>query len=270
MLTRRKFIGTTLGAGVALATAGCATQPSGKRMIVDAQVHMWKANTPDWPWVAGANPQLPEPFTIERIMPLMNEAGIDRVVIVPPTLNDRNDYALEAVQRYPGRFDHLLVAPFNLRQRLVALLDQEIENAQAGKRAYVIFKLNNLEDPQMIQKLQEAVHAGVEVRLMARSICCLPPVGIEAISIVGRFLEHTRTYIFHNGGDELYYVGSADLMTRNLTRRVEVLFPIFNEAIRAEIRAIIDMQREGINDVLPFSSHTKRSATSGQHSKRRN
>jgi len=104
MLTRRNFIGTTLGAGVALATAGCATQPSGKRMIVDAQVHMWKANTPDWPWVAGTNPQLPEPFTIERIMPLMNEAGIDRVVIVPPTLNDRNDYALEAVQRYPGRF----------------------------------------------------------------------------------------------------------------------------------------------------------------------
>jgi len=104
MFTRRKFIGTTLGAGVALATAGCATQPAGKRTIVDAQVHMWKANTPDWPWVAGATPQLPEPFTIERIVPLMNEAGVDRVVIVPPTLNDRNDYALEAVKRHPTRF----------------------------------------------------------------------------------------------------------------------------------------------------------------------
>jgi predicted TIM-barrel fold metal-dependent hydrolase len=81
-----------------------AAQPPGKRMIVDAQIHLWKANTPDWPWLAGASPQLPEPFTIERLVPMMNEAGVDRVVIVPPSLNDRNDYALEAVKRYPGRF----------------------------------------------------------------------------------------------------------------------------------------------------------------------
>src|SRR5262245_59551281 len=103
MFTRRKFIGSTMAGAAALAT-GCATQPGGKRTIVDAQVHMWKANTPDWPWVAGAKPQLPEPFTIERAVPLMDEAGVDRVVIVPPTLNDRNDYALEAHKRYPGRF----------------------------------------------------------------------------------------------------------------------------------------------------------------------
>jgi len=103
MFTRRKFIGSTMAASIAVAT-GCATQPAGKRMIVDAQVHFWKAHTPDWPWVPGATPQLPEPFTIERALPLMDEAGVDRVVIVPPTLNDRNDYALEAAQRYPGRF----------------------------------------------------------------------------------------------------------------------------------------------------------------------
>jgi predicted TIM-barrel fold metal-dependent hydrolase len=103
MLTRRKFIGAA-GATAVMAAAGCATQPAGKRMIVDAQVHLWKANTPDWPWVAGAKPQLPEPFTIERVLPLMDEAGVDRVVIVPPALNDRNDYALEAVKRYPTRF----------------------------------------------------------------------------------------------------------------------------------------------------------------------
>jgi predicted TIM-barrel fold metal-dependent hydrolase len=103
MLTRRKFIGTTLGAGVALAT-GCATQPAGKRMIVDSQVHLWKANGPDYPWNPGAKPQLPEPMTIERVVPLMDEAGVDRVVIVPPALNDVNTYALEAVRRYPGRF----------------------------------------------------------------------------------------------------------------------------------------------------------------------
>jgi predicted TIM-barrel fold metal-dependent hydrolase len=73
-------------------------------MIVDAQVHLWKANSLDWPWVPGARPQLPEPFTIERALPLMDEAGVDRVVIVPPSLNDSNDYALEAAKRHPDRF----------------------------------------------------------------------------------------------------------------------------------------------------------------------
>jgi len=106
MLTRRKFIGTTLVAGAALATSAQEgrPQPAAKRTIVDAQVHLWKANTPDWPWDPGARPQLPEPFTIERVLPLMDEAGVDRVVIVPPGLNDRNDYALEAARRYPNRF----------------------------------------------------------------------------------------------------------------------------------------------------------------------
>ena len=73
-------------------------------MIVDAQVHLWKANSPDWPWEPGAKPQLPEPFTIERLLSMMDEAGVDRAVIVPPSLNDRNDYALEAARRYPNRF----------------------------------------------------------------------------------------------------------------------------------------------------------------------
>ena len=106
MLTRRKFIDTTLVAGAALAAGAqqVLPQPAAKRTIVDAQVHLWKANTPDWPWDAGARPQLPEPFTIERVLPMMDEAGVDRVVIVPPGLNDRNDYALEAAKRYPNRF----------------------------------------------------------------------------------------------------------------------------------------------------------------------
>jgi len=104
MFTRRKFIGTTIGAGVALATGGCATQPAGKRQIVDAQAHLWKASGPDYTWNPGAKPQLPEPFTIERALPLMDEAGVDRVVIVPPGLNDNNSYALEAARRYPDRF----------------------------------------------------------------------------------------------------------------------------------------------------------------------
>ena len=104
MFTRRKFIGTTLGAGVALATGGCATQPAGKRMIVDAQVHLWKASSPDYTWNPGAKPQLPEPFTIERALPMMDEAGVDRVVVVPPGLNDNNSYGLEAARRHPDRF----------------------------------------------------------------------------------------------------------------------------------------------------------------------
>ena len=106
MLTRRKFIGTTLVAGATLATGAQQARPqlASKRTIVDAQVHFWKANSPDWPWDPGVTPQLPEPFTIERALPMMDEAGVDRVVIVPPALNERNDYALEAVRRYPGRF----------------------------------------------------------------------------------------------------------------------------------------------------------------------
>ena len=103
MFTRRKFIATA-GATAALTAAGCATQPAGKRTIVDAQVHLWKASSPDYPWNPGVKPQLPEPFTIERVLPLMDEAGVDRVIVVPPALNDVNGYALEAARRYPNRF----------------------------------------------------------------------------------------------------------------------------------------------------------------------
>ena len=106
MLSRRNFINTTLAAGAALATQGTQTaMAQSKRMIVDAQAHLWKAESEDWKWVPGRKPQLPEPFTIEKLVPLMDEAGVDRVVIVPPSWpGDRNDYALEAARRYPDRF----------------------------------------------------------------------------------------------------------------------------------------------------------------------
>jgi len=104
MTTRRQFIQGALGAS-ALAATGCQSMGGGKRRIVDAQVHLWKAASADWPWVPGMKPQMPEPFTIEKLVPLMDEAGVDRVVVVPPSWpGDRNDYALEAAQRYPARF----------------------------------------------------------------------------------------------------------------------------------------------------------------------
>src|SRR5262249_38212485 len=101
MLSRRSFLNSALGAGAALAASRApqAVAQAGGRMIVDAQVHLWKAESPDWKWVPGARPQLPEPFTIEKLVPMMNEAGVNRVVIVPPSwIGDRNDYGLEAVQ----------------------------------------------------------------------------------------------------------------------------------------------------------------------------
>ena len=107
MLSRRGFVNGTIGAGIALATPGQAgaQTPARKRMIVDAQVHLWTAETPEWRWVPGRPPQLPEPFTIEKLVPLMDEAGVDRVVVVPPSWpGDRNDYGLEAARRHPDRF----------------------------------------------------------------------------------------------------------------------------------------------------------------------
>jgi predicted TIM-barrel fold metal-dependent hydrolase len=110
MPSRRNFINGTLAAGASLlplaeASGGASAQQPPRRQIVDAQVHLWKAETPEWKWVPGMKPQLPEPMTIERLLPLMDEAGVDRVVVVPPSWpGDRNDYGLEAAQHYPNRF----------------------------------------------------------------------------------------------------------------------------------------------------------------------
>jgi predicted TIM-barrel fold metal-dependent hydrolase len=108
-LSRRVFVNGALGAGASVVLAMQDSQRShaqpARRMIVDAQVHLWKAESPDWPWVPGLKPQLPEPMTIERLLPLMDEAGVDRVVVVPPSWpGDRNDYGIEAARRYPDRF----------------------------------------------------------------------------------------------------------------------------------------------------------------------
>jgi polyphosphate kinase len=126
----------------------------------------------------------------------------------------------------------LLVAPINLRARMAELILREIENQHKHKNGRLIFKMNALVDRPMIQLLYAASQAGVKVDLLVRGICCLRPgipdvsENIRVISIVGRFLEHSRAYYFYNNGQEEVYVGSADLMPRNIDHRVEVLFPI--------------------------------------------
>jgi polyphosphate kinase len=131
----------------------------------------------------------------------------------------------------------LLVSPVNLRARFEALIRRETEHAHQGQPARLIFKMNALEDPRMIRLLYEASQAGVKISLLVRGICCLKPgipgvsENIEVTSIVGRFLEHSRAYYFLNGGNEQVYLGSADLMPRNLDRRVEVLFPLEDERL---------------------------------------
>jgi polyphosphate kinase len=126
----------------------------------------------------------------------------------------------------------LLVAPVNLRTRMEALIRREIEHQQQSGDGHLIFKVNALADKPMIQLLYQASQAGVKIDLLVRGICCLRPgvpgvsENIRVTSIVGRFLEHSRIYYFHNGGAEEVYLGSADLMLRNIDHRVEVLFPI--------------------------------------------
>ena len=131
-------------------------------------------------------------------------------------------------------FRKLLVAPYNLRSGLEKLIRREIEHARAGHKAHLVFKVNAIVDPCFIELLYQASQSGVRVDLLVRSMCCLKPglkgasENIHVVSIVGRYLEHSRLYYFYNGGTEEIYMGSADLMPRNLDHRVEVIFPVEN------------------------------------------
>jgi polyphosphate kinase len=144
---------------------------------------------------------------------------------------------------YKSDYKRLLVAPVNLRARLESLIEREIKHARAGRKAHLIFKVNSLGDPPLIRSLYRASREGVKIQLLVRGICCLRPgvegvsENIEVMSVVGRFLEHSRVYYFHNGGEEEVYIGSADLMSRNIDHRVEVLVPILD---RERVRNICD------------------------------
>lgn len=145
-------------------------------------------------------------------------------------------------------FKQIIVSPFSMRQFLIQKIDQEIAHARKGKKAYMILKMNSLIDQEMIDKLYEASKAGVKIQLIIRGIFGLKtddPIlskNIEAISIVDKFLEHTRVFLFCNGGKEDIYISSADWMPRNLDRRIEVACPIHSTEIKNELKELLRIQ----------------------------
>ncbi len=149
---------------------------------------------------------------------------------------------------YHFNYNQIIISPFSMRNFFMQKIDQEIANARKGKKAYMILKMNSLIDPVMIDKLYEAGQAGVKIQLIIRGIFGLktgnPALSknIEAISIVDKFLEHTRVFLFANGGKENIYISSADWMPRNLDRRIEVACPIHSPEIRGELKELLRIQ----------------------------
>lgn len=146
-----------------------------------------------------------------------------------------------------NKYKHLIVSPHYTKSVFRKLIDQEIKNAKAGKDAYIKIKMNSFTSYKMVDKLYEASNAGVKIQLIIRGICCLIPGvkgmsdNIEAISIVDKFLEHPRVFIFSNSGDSKVYISSADWMTRNLDYRVEVGCPIYDEDLKQEIIDVFEL-----------------------------
>lgn len=172
-----------------------------------------------------------------------------------------------------GQFKHLAVAPFYMRKTFVSLINKEITNAKAGKKSGIILKMNSLVDREMIVKLYEASNAGVPVTLIVRGACSLV-TGIDgysknivAYSIVDKYLEHARVFIFHNGGEEKMYLTSADWMSRNLDSRSEVAVPIYDMEIRKQIKDIINIQLAGNTKVRildPFQENIYKKPQPGE------
>ncbi|MBU6228527.1 MAG: polyphosphate kinase 1 [Cyanobacteria bacterium REEB459] len=139
----------------------------------------------------------------------------------------------------------ILVAPLTLRDRIEALIRREINHSRQGRRGKIVAKMNSLVDPRIIKLLYQASQSGVDIDLIVRGICCLRPGvagvsdNIRVISVIGRFLEHSRIFCFHNDGDLEYYIGSADWMTRNLDRRVEAVTPVEDSSLAAELQGIL-------------------------------
>ncbi|MCP4459802.1 MAG: polyphosphate kinase 1 [Cytophagales bacterium] len=145
----------------------------------------------------------------------------------------------------PIEFKQLIVSQFSALETFVSLIDREIAHAEAGEKAEILVKINNLQEQTLISKLYEAAEKGVEVRVIARSICCLiPNKNIKVKRLVDRYLEHARVFYFYNNGEQNLFMGSSDWMNRNLHRRVEVSFPVHSGNIKEEILRIINLQWE--------------------------
>ena len=159
------------------------------------------------------------------------------------------DIAMEAAEVFQAlsmgetieSVDHLLVAPHCLQNKVIHMIDREIEHAKIGEPAYIGLKMNSLSDKKIMEKLIEASKAGVKIDMIVRGICCLIPgvkgetENIQVRSIVGRYLEHSRIYIFGTQGREKVYIASADFMTRNTVRRVEVAAPVYDPEIKMQL-----------------------------------
>ncbi len=148
----------------------------------------------------------------------------------------------------PPKFKHLLVAPYYIRNSFIRLINNEIKQAKAGKEAWVIIKLNNLTDHKIVRKLYAASQAGVRIKIICRGICILVPQikglseNIEVISIVDKFLEHSRLFVFNNGGDIKYYLASSDWMVRNFDHRFEVACPVYDSHLQEEVMDMLQIQ----------------------------
>lgn len=163
----------------------------------------------------------------------------------------------------PPKFKSLIVAPFHMRNFFTRMINNEIKNADSGKEAWCIIKLNNLVDDKIVKKLYQAGKAGVKVRIICRGTCTLTPgvqglsENIEVISIVDKFLEHSRVFVFNNNGDEKYYISSADWMVRNLDNRVEVACPINDPKLQQELKTMLLIQLKDntkarwVNHIIP-------------------
>jgi polyphosphate kinase len=171
------------------------------------------------------------------------------------------------------KLTHLLVAQLNIKKEFTRMIDREISHAAAGRAARMILKMSGLDHPKMIGKLYEAGRKGVEIDLLVRGICCLVPgkkfsENIKVTRIVDRFLEHARVFVFHNGGNPEIYMASADWMNRNLERRIELGFPVYDEEIKREVLEILDLQlKDNTKARILDSDHNNLPKPTGEGSK---
>ena len=191
-----------------------------------------------------------------------------------PKIEKEVDKVFDIIRR-PFRqqtFSHLLVSPFNMRERFIGLIDDEIRAARKGKEAWIKIKINHVTDEQMVEKLYEASAAGVRIDMLVRGNCSLvttvPGIAdnIQIAGIIDRYLEHSRIFIFHAGGENKTFIGSADWMPRNLDRRIEVVAPVYDPDIKADLMRTVDYGlRDNINaSVVDGSGRNELRVTAGE------